>query len=129
MQIFLVFSLIIAVLAVIFALQNTAEVSVTFLAWTTKGSQAWVLLMALIAGAAISYFASLPTLVKDKWQARSQRKKLIELEGSLAVYKQKLEEAQTLLSAQEQKSNLPDKPAEQIPAQADGPDNSTNSFK
>jgi putative membrane protein len=102
MQIFLIFSLIIAVVAVVFAVQNTAEVTVTFLAWTIKGSQAFILLMALIAGAAISFFASLPSIIRDKWTVRSHRKKLTEMEASLTVHKQKLDEAQNKLAAQEQ---------------------------
>jgi len=54
MQIFLFFALIISLLAVIFAVQNTAPVTVSFAIWKFPGSLALVLLAALAAGSLIS---------------------------------------------------------------------------
>ncbi|MGB5872674.1 MAG: LapA family protein, partial [Bacteroidota bacterium] len=61
MQIFLLVSLLIAALAVVFALQNTEMITVNFLFWSFQGSLALVLLTALATGAVASSFASLPS--------------------------------------------------------------------
>lgn len=94
MQIFLILALIIAALAVVFAVQNTAPVTVSFLLWKTDSSEAVVLLVALCAGALISLLFSLPSLVKDKWSLRTHRKKLTDMEASLADHKGQLEQVQ-----------------------------------
>jgi putative membrane protein len=101
MQIFLIIALIIIALAVIFAVQNTAVITVSFFFWTYQGSLAIVLLVALCAGALISLLFSLPTILRDKWRIRSHKKKLAEVETSLADHKSKLEEAQQKLQAVE----------------------------
>ena len=94
MQIFLFFALIIAILAILFAVQNNAPVEVSFAVWTFEGSLALVLLVAMAVGAVISFFASLPTNIKVRWTLRNQTKKMNQLEANLAEYKQKAEEAQ-----------------------------------
>lgn len=53
MQIFLFFALFIAVIAVVFAIQNTSPTTVSFITWKFNGSVALVLLIALAAGALI----------------------------------------------------------------------------
>jgi putative membrane protein len=99
MQIFVFLALIIAVIAVIFALQNTLVVTVSFLFWKFTGSLALVLLMALAAGALVSFLASLPALVRSQWSQRSLRKRAAELESNLNEHKQRLDEAQRKLDA------------------------------
>lgn len=94
MQIFLFFALIIAVLAVFFALQNSDPVQVKFAVWEFSSSLAFVLLLALTAGALISFFFSLPSNIRARWTIRQQRKKLTEYETSLAGVKAKLEESE-----------------------------------
>ena len=101
MQIFLFFALFIAVLAVVFAVQNTAPVIVSFVIWKFNGSLALVLLVSLAAGALISFFVSLPGNLKTRWTIRQQKKKLNELEANLAakqedlnVIQQKLDQLQ-----------------------------------
>ncbi len=101
MIIFLVIALIIALVAVIFALQNTAVVAIHFLAWSTQGSLALVLLLTLAVGAVICYFAVLPTIVKDKWSLRGLRKRMNDVEARLAVQKSRIEELETRLKAAE----------------------------
>ena len=94
MQIFIFIALLIAIIAVIFALQNLAVVTVSFLFWSIQGSQALVLLVTLAAGVLISLMASLPGLVRGKWSNTSQRKKLTALEAERNTYKQKATEAE-----------------------------------
>jgi len=101
MQFFLVIALIIIALAVIFAVQNTAVITVSFLIWTYHGSLAIVLLVALCAGALISLMFSLPSLLRDKWIIRSHKKKLTEVESSLTDHKNRLEETQRKLQLAE----------------------------
>jgi lipopolysaccharide assembly protein A len=94
MQVLLIFSLVIAILAVLFAIQNNDPVTISFLFWNWKSSSALVLMTAVLAGVLISLFASLPAMARDKWGLRSHRKKTTELEVSLNEYKVKLAEAQ-----------------------------------
>ena len=84
MQVYLIVSLIVAVLAVVFAVQNNAPVEVTFLAWKFSGSLALVILLAVAAGALTSLFASLPSILRITWHLRSHRKRLAELEAAAA---------------------------------------------
>ena len=94
MQIFLFFALAIAILAILFAVQNNEPATVSFLAWEFKGSLALILLITLAAGALISFFASMPNNIRIRWAVRTQRKKMNEMEASLAEQKAKLEEAE-----------------------------------
>ncbi len=106
MQIFLFVALFISALAVVFALQNSDTTQVTFLTWQFDSSLALVLLIALAAGALISFLFSLPTNLKTRWTIRQQRKKLVDMETSLADYKLRLEQAQTRIEMIETKLTL-----------------------
>ena len=97
MQIFLFVALFIAVLAVVFAVQNTAPAIVSFFLWKFNGSLALVLLVSLAAGALISFLVSLPANLKTRWTIRQQRKKLNELEANLAASQEDLEVLQQKL--------------------------------
>lgn len=105
MLIFVIVSLLLAVLAVILALQNATPTALTFLVWSFHGPLAIVLLIALATGVAITFFGLLPTLVRCRWTIRSQKKKLTELESIVSDHKIKLDEAQIKL--QQQGANLP----------------------
>lgn len=94
MQIFLILALIIAIFAVIFALQNLAAVTITFLGWSVHASLALVLLVALAVGVVISLLVSLPGSVRGKWSASGQKKRLTALETERDSYKQRAETAE-----------------------------------
>jgi len=98
MQIFLFIALLIAALAAVFALQNSTPVQVSFLALDFESSLAIVLLVALAAGALMSFFVSLPGNVRARLLIRQQRKKITELETGLADAKARLEETSTSLT-------------------------------
>ena len=102
---FVIVALLLAVLAVILALQNTAPAALTFLAWSFHGPLAIMLLIALATGVAITFFGLLPALVRGRWTIRSQKKKLGELESIISDHRAKLDEAQKKL--QQQETNLP----------------------
>src|SRR5512133_737464 len=94
MQIFIMVALVIAIIAVIFALQNMTAVTVSFFFWSINGSLALVLLVTLAVGVLISFLASLPGLARGKWISTSQKKKLTGLIAERDLYKQKAEEAE-----------------------------------
>jgi len=103
MQIFVFLALLIAIIAVVFALQNTLIVTVSFLFWKFTGSLALVLLLALAVGALISFLASLPALVRGKWSRRNLRKQATKLESSLTEHKQRLTELESSLTEHKQR--------------------------
>ena len=92
MQIFLILALLIAILAVIFAIQNTAMVTISFFAWTIHTPLAVALLIALGAGVLITILLSVPGRIKGSWHSVSQRKKYSALEGERNQLQAKVEE-------------------------------------
>ncbi len=62
----LITAIIIAVLAVVFALQNAALVSVSFLFWSFEASLALVLLLTFLVGAVASMFIMLSWMLRSK---------------------------------------------------------------
>jgi lipopolysaccharide assembly protein A len=125
MQIYLLISLVIAIIAVIFALQNMTTVTISFLFWSIKGSLALVLLITLAAGVLISALASLPGFIGGKWSNTSQRKKLSSLEAERNLYKQRAETAEKdVKDLEEQLANLSadyDQGQSDLPDQPDQP--------
>jgi uncharacterized integral membrane protein len=91
MQILLIFSFVIAFLAILFAIQNTTVTSIRFLIWETEGSLALVLFIALVAGALISYLATAPGQIKQRMTISSQRKRITEVEGQLTSSQEELQ--------------------------------------
>ncbi len=102
MQILLIFSFIIAFVAIIFAIQNTAITPIRFLLWESEGSLALILFIALVAGALISYLATTPTQIKRRMTISNQRKRITEVEGQLASTQGELEQAQDQIKEIEQ---------------------------
>lgn len=91
MQIFLVLALIIALIAVVFTIQNTALVTVTFLFWDLNQSLAFVVLLAILAGVLISLFVSLPGKVKRTMENTNHKKKIKDMDTELMSTKVRLE--------------------------------------
>jgi len=91
MQIFLVLALIIALIAVVFTIQNTALVTVTFLVWDFNHSLAFVVLLAILAGVLISQFVAMPGRFKRKLEITNQTKKIKEMETELMSSKVRME--------------------------------------
>ena len=93
----MIFSLILGILlgavSVIFILQNTAFVTVTFLTSHLQGSLALILFLALTAGALITLLILLPSFVKDVFALSEARKQKKALEEELAATKKAFFEA------------------------------------
>ena len=97
MQLLLIFSLVIAFLAILFAIQNTGATLIRFLIWETEGSLALVLFIALVAGALISYLATAPRQIRQRMTISSQRKQIAEVEGQLTSTQEELQNATSQL--------------------------------
>ena len=93
-MIFILFALLIALVAVIFALQNTAAVTVTFFIWNFQGSLALVLLGTLAVGLLIGLLAALPGLVRGRVTIGGHKKKISSTEKERDEYKQRAETAE-----------------------------------
>jgi putative membrane protein len=111
-MIYLILSLIVAGVAIIFALQNAAPVQVNFLIWSFQASSALILLVTLALGALIGFLVSMPSSIRSRNEIKSQRKRISDLESSVASQKLKLDEADQKL-AQLQKPAAPDNAGEE----------------
>ncbi len=109
LTILLILGLLVAVLAVIFALQNTAAITVTFLFWQFNQSLALVLLLAVFAGVLIGLLTILPGAIRNQWRTSGQKKKIDSLEKSAAELKIRAEEAERKLA--EKTAELAGKPS------------------
>lgn len=90
--VYLIFALIIAVIAVIFALQNTMTVTISFLAWEITGSLSLVLLVTLAIGATIGLLVMTPSVIKNTIAASNHRKRIGMLETQLDEQKGRIAE-------------------------------------
>ncbi len=98
MQLILILGIIVAIGAVVFALQNIAPVTVTLALWTFEGSLALVLLFAVGLGALIAGLLSSPTVIRGQWTIGRQRSRIAELERQLAALEQGRRELETELA-------------------------------
>ncbi len=91
---YLIVALVIAVLAVIFALQNSMLVTISFFSWTISGSLSLVLLATLAIGVLIGLLVLAPNLLKKTFKSSSQRKRIDALENEVSQHKAKVAELQ-----------------------------------
>jgi len=90
--VYLIFALIIAIVAVIFALQNTMTITISFLAWEVTGSLSLVLLVTLAIGVLIGLLFLAPSTIKNSMAVSSHRKRVGSLEKELDEHKSKVAE-------------------------------------
>ena len=76
MRFALVFSLLIAVLAVVFALQNPQMMEVNLLFVNTQGSTALVLIITFGIGVLVGLLSALPGRIRDRRKIKSLEKSL-----------------------------------------------------
>jgi len=86
----LILALAFAIVAVIFALQNTDVVTVTFFSLSYEGSLALVILVAVALGILIGVLVMTPGNIKNKISSTRNRKKVSSLESSLEEHRSKL---------------------------------------
>lgn len=76
MRFALIFSLLIAVIAVVFALQNPQMMEVNLLFVDTQGSTALVLIITFGLGVLVGLLSALPSRVRDRRKIKSLEKSL-----------------------------------------------------
>ncbi|WP_299491058.1 LapA family protein [Acaryochloris sp. IP29b_bin.137] len=79
MPILVVFALIIAFIAILFALQNAHPIWVSFLVWRFYGSLALILLLTLALGVSIGLLVTVPTILRRGWVSSRQKRQLSQL--------------------------------------------------
>jgi len=113
--VYLIFALLIAVIAVIFALQNTMTVTISFLAWEITGSLSLVLLITLAIGAVIGLLVLSPSAIRNTIAVSNHRKRIDALEKQLNEQKIRIAELETpkpVISPPSPPSPVPTPPVE-----------------
>lgn len=82
---FLILAIALAAVVAIFALQNSAVIMVSFLAWHWEASLALILILVLGAGILVGYLAGLPSAWKSKSELRQQRREISDLEKEAPI--------------------------------------------
>jgi uncharacterized integral membrane protein len=100
MQLILIFGIIVAIGAVVFALQNNAPVMVTLGLWSFEGSLALVLLVSLGLGALIAGLLSSPAVIRGQWTTGRLRGRVAELERQLGEMQKRTRELENEVARQ-----------------------------
>ena len=85
MQYLLIVALIIAIISVVFALQNAVVIPVSLLFWEVRSSLALVLLVTLGSGIVVGLLAMAPSFIKRSIKISQQQKKIKQLQEAVAV--------------------------------------------
>ena len=83
MQLRLIAGIVVAILLVIFALQNGEPIVVKLWFWEVQNSLAVILMIMLLMGAALGAFFSIPGYMKNKKVLAEKKKRIAELEQQL----------------------------------------------
>ena len=102
----ILFALLIAMFAVVFALQNATTVTISFLVWKFDGSLALLLLLTLAIGFLVGWLATTPTIFRLRRERAGLKKEVVRLEEALA-------EERTRLQLIEEQMNTTDTDKEQ----------------
>jgi GGDEF domain-containing protein len=113
MPFLVILALAIALLAVLFALQNTAPVAISFFAWSAQEPLALVLLITLAAGVIAGLLISVPSLIKRNIKLSHRQRELKEMgwqfeekDREVATYRQKHRELLAALAVNEPRTGL-----------------------
>ena len=98
MQLFLILGIVFTIVAVTFALQNSAPVTVGFALWHYDSSLAVVLLIALGLGALIAGLVSTPSVIKGQWAGARLRRQIAELEDERAALERRVRELEAAMA-------------------------------
>jgi len=83
MRFLIVLALLIALVIVLFALQNSAIVTVSFLSFHYNGSLALILVVVFTLGFLAGILISIPSLLRKSSALREQKKRVKQLEESI----------------------------------------------
>jgi uncharacterized integral membrane protein len=112
MKIFILFALLIAIVAVVFALQNSVPVLISFLGWQTQGSMALILLIAFSLGVLFGFLISVPPIIGRMRKISQLQRKVDEQGIDMENITRKLTETNTQLTTLQDLPPLP--PEEQV---------------
>ena len=79
MILFLIFSILLAILASLFAIQNAVPVTVTYLNYRFEGSLAIIILASLLIGILVACAILIPLLIKKNWKISSLQRRVQDL--------------------------------------------------
>lgn len=99
MQLTIVLSLVVAIGAVAFALQNNVAATVTFFVWRFDSSLAMVLLISLALGALIMALLSTPMVLRLQWSGARLRREINALESANRELRAQIAELQARTGA------------------------------
>ncbi len=88
MIILFILGLLLGALAVFFALQNVAVITVNFLYWQLTGSLALILSLAIVSGILIAFLLLLPESISGYFKYKSLKKENKKLEEDLQKQKE-----------------------------------------
>lgn len=94
---FLLVGIMLGAVSVIFILQNSVPITVTFFAWQISGSLSLVLFSAVMTGVAVALLVLLPSFIKDDMYLSVIKKQKRELEEELAEKNRIIAEASTVV--------------------------------
>lgn len=114
MQVVIIAAIGVAILGVMFALQNNVPATVTFLVWRFDSSLAMVLLIALAIGAIAVALFSTPSTLRMQIELRRRRRRLEELQETADAQRARIEQLEKQLE-----STLPE-PAPAAPSAVEG---------
>ena len=83
MQFFIVLALVIAIVIVLFAVQNSVIVTVSLLSFHYNGSLALILVVVFTLGLFVGILISVPSLVRKSSDVREQKRRVKQLEESI----------------------------------------------
>lgn len=95
----LVLGFVLGATAILFILQNTAVVAVSFLDWQFETSVALVVIMSLLVGCILTLLATVPGAIGNSFHIHRLRKNNNELAKEAELQKQKADEAAAQLDA------------------------------
>jgi putative membrane protein len=81
----LIVALLIAMAALVFALQNAIPITVALLGWKFESSLALLLLVTLVLGVLLGFSFSMPAIFRRSREISRQKVKIKELEKSLEI--------------------------------------------
>ena len=82
---YIILVLLVAVVAVVFALQNTAAITVSFFTWSVSGSLSLLLIVTLALGFILAILMMAPSLFKRGWLTSGLKRKVASLEREKAA--------------------------------------------
>jgi len=87
---YLIIVLLVAILAVMFAAQNSAVVAISFFAWSTSGSLSLVLVLTLTLGIIIGLLIMAPSVFKRFFQSSRLKRNVHRLEKEKTSLNEKI---------------------------------------